>query len=75
MKVHYVEAQQTRFPYGKKKIAGPFESGLEALKRVPALRPRYPDCSVRPVSVTVTMKEGARLLGGPQIEEGTTNAA
>lgn len=71
MKLHYAEAQETAFPYAKAKIAGPFEDGLTALAAARRLRPLYPDCNVRPISVNVAMREGARLLGNPKIEERT----
>lgn len=67
--IHYAEAQKRAFPYGKAKIAGPFETAGEAQQAATRLRPLYLDCTVRPAVVHVANKKGAAILGGPKIAE------
>lgn len=71
MQVHYVEAQKQSFPFATAKVAGPFETRSEMWDAVERLRPLYPDCVVRCCTENVSLKKGAALLGGPQIEERT----
>lgn len=71
MQLHYVEAVQLNWTQRKKKVGGPYESGVEALDAIKVLAPLYPGCHVRRLTENVAMKKAAALLGAPKIEERT----
>lgn len=69
MILYYVTATKTAYPHAVKKVAGPFEDWREADAGAARIKPDYPGCIVSAKSITVNMKRGAELLGGPRIEE------
>lgn len=71
MQLHYVEAVKQDWSQARKRIGGPYETGLEALDAVKRLAPLYPRCTVRTKVEHVAMKKAAALLGAPKIEERT----
>ena len=56
---YYVKAQQIDFPHATKTVAGPFESGLDALNAIAGIRQakEYPGCNVTRYSKRVPLAE------------------
>jgi hypothetical protein len=69
IRLHYAKARQHAFPYGVKRVAGPFETAPEAWDAVKRLRPLYPDCEVFSEVDNVSNAKGALALGGEPIKE------